>query len=61
MCKDTTAIMVVANHATARELSKRYSMNIYRFISIENLADKLIGRTGPLLFDLPAIVALAEL
>lgn len=61
MSTDITAHMVVADYATAHYLSKQYNMNIYRFIPLSDLANKLMGRTGPLFFDLPAVIDLAKL
>lgn len=52
------AFLVVANYGTARDLSKRYKININRFILVRNLHNSIIGRTGPLLFDIPAILEL---
>ena len=53
------AIMVVHNVVVAKQLSRDYNIDITRFVLIGNLPNALIGRRGPLLFDIPAIIELA--
>ena len=60
LLQNPNAKMVVESYDFAKALSRKYRLDLSRFITVDNLDDGLCSCMGPVVYDIPAIIRMIE-